>query len=174
MHFIVIGTDHKPQELSSEDKGLSDLLKHALSKQHVVLVAEEVKTSEEVNTFGRQQVGECCWLSIDMNAYERVASGIDAIPREKGPGYDSVTRQDIVVDRYHTQIETIRENFWLDKIFLWLNDHNISDGTVIITCGHNHLEYLAKKIELRGHTVSKEEYLPYNKEERFGKFVICE
>jgi hypothetical protein len=174
LNFVVIGTDHHLQEVDNGDNGLMTLLQSKLSESEVVLIAEETRTSKDVETFGKQLIGNEKWLSIDMNAEERAAAHLGDLPCQQGPGYDPVTHTDIVVNRYHKAIETIRENFWLDKIFNLCDARNISDGTVIITCGHNHLPFLAEKIESRGHTVSQDEYMPYDKVERHSKFKICE
>jgi hypothetical protein len=117
LNFIVIGTDHELQEVGNGDKGLLTLLKSKLLEGEVVLIAEETRTAKDVETFGRQLIGKEKWLSIDMNAEERAAAHLEDFPCEQGPGYDPVTRTDIVVNRYRTAKQTVRENFWLDKIF---------------------------------------------------------
>jgi hypothetical protein len=150
------------------------LLGCLLSANHVVLIAEEVETSKDIDIFGRQLIGDSKWLSIDMTAKERKDAGIDDIPRQCGPGYDLATRRDILVNRYHTKIETIREHFWLERISRWCKDRGLSTGTVIVTCGHNHLEFLREKVESRGHTVTEHECLPYDKEKTHGVFQICD
>ena len=59
MHYVVVGTDHTLQVSTCEDRGLEALLKCILSSFSVVLVAEEVKTSEaaRVNDFETQVHG---------------------------------------------------------------------------------------------------------------------
>ena len=174
MDYIIVGTDHPLQDSASSDTGLRDLLRSIVDTHPVVLIAEEVATSVYVLTFGCELVGENRWLSIDMDDKERKRAGLDDIPLEEGPGYDPITHRDIpLVNRYHTKRETIRETFWLNKIARWCEDRRLSTGTVVITCGHNHLDFLAEKAERRGHTVTKREYMSYDKEAVHGIFTIC-
>ncbi len=173
MNYVVVGTDHDRQKSDSQDKGLQGLLKSIVETNHVVLIAEEVKTSEDVQTFGRQLVGEGKWLSIDMTAQERKDTGIyDVLRSGTGPVYDPVEGQDVRANPYHKRSEGIREVFWLAKIQGWCKGAGISEGTVVITCGHNHLEFLAEKIKRQGHTVTKQEYLPYDKQALHGVFTL--
>jgi hypothetical protein len=67
--YIIVGTDHDLQKSDAEDKGLRDLLRSIVDIHPVVLIAEEVKTSEDVHTFGRELIGERKWLSIDMTIF---------------------------------------------------------------------------------------------------------
>jgi hypothetical protein len=48
-----------------------------------------------------------------------------------------------VISRYHKKSEGVRETFWLGKIDGWCKGAQVSTGTVVITCGHDHLEFLA-------------------------------
>lgn len=73
MDFIIVGTDHRLQTSNSPDTGLKDLLRSIVETHPVVLIAEEVRTSENVHTFGCELIGEDKWLSIDMDARERKA-----------------------------------------------------------------------------------------------------
>lgn len=141
-----------------------------------MLIAEEVKTSEDVHTFGRELIGDSKWLSIDMEIPKRETVGLDDIPCEEGPGYDHITHRDIpLINRYHTMREAIRETFWLDKIARWCEDRELSAGTVVVTCGHNHMRagFLFGKVLQRGHTVETREYLSFDIEARYGVFTIC-
>jgi hypothetical protein len=65
LNYITVGTDHKLQKSDSRDTGLKDLLSTILRNNDVALIAEEVKTSKPVSTFGRELIGEDRWLSID-------------------------------------------------------------------------------------------------------------
>ena len=173
MDYIVIGTDHNLQKADSEDAGVRDLLQSIIASHPVVLIAEEVKTSKEVLTSGYELVGKDKWLSIDMTRGEQKDEGIYDIRNSAvGSARHPVTGDDVRCSPYHKQSEAVRENWWLDKIALWCKEKKVSAGTVVITCGHNHLDFLAEKIEKRGHTVTKREYLPYDKEAVHGLFTI--
>lgn len=172
MHYIIIGTDHDYQKTDSPYAGLRDLLLSILiAHPDVALIAEEVKTSIQVSTFGLKLIGSDKWLSIDMNAKEREESRLDAIPCETGPGDDNLSR----VNRYHTKREAVRETFWLNKITRWCEERAVSTGTVVITCGHNHMRagFLADKVRQRGHTVGMCEYMPFDIDAERGDFKVC-
>jgi hypothetical protein len=176
VNYIIIGTDHTLQKSDSPNTGLRDLLRSIVDTYPVVLIAEEVKTSEDVHTFGRELIGESRWLSIDMKIQEREDEGLYDIPCEEGPGYDHITHRDIpLVNRYHTKREAIRETSWLAKIARWCEDRELSAGTVVVTCGHNHMRagFLSGKVLQRGHTVETREYLSFDIEARYGVFTIC-
>lgn len=177
MDYIIVGTDHSLQKADSTDTGLRDLLQCIIDGHDVVLIAEEVPTSEGkiFRTFGQDLIGDDKWLSIDMDAKERTDEGLGDIPREGGPGYDPVSHSDIQVNRYHKKAEAIRENFWLNKIARWCGDRSLSDGTIVLTCGHNHMRagFLSGKVLQRGHTVTTREYVPFDIEAEFGVFTIC-
>jgi hypothetical protein len=173
VHYIIVGTDHPLQESNAEDTRLRSLLR-SIVDYSVVLIAEEVPTSRDVHTFGCELIGESKWLSIDMTIPERKDAGLDDIPCEEGPGYDPVTHRDIRVNRYHTKRESVREQFWLDKIARWCEDRQLSAGTVVVTCGYNHMhaEFLSDKLRQRGHTVSTHECMNYDID-TLGVFTIC-
>jgi hypothetical protein len=169
--YIIVGTDHPLQESDSPDTRLKDLLQSFMETHSVVLIAEEVKTSEDVHTFGRELIGDDKWLSIDMDKEKRKDTGFYDIPCEEGPGADNFSR----VNRYHTEREAIREDFWLDKIARWCEDRKLSTGTVVVTCGHNHMRAgcLADKLRQRGHRVSTRECMNYDIDGTLGDFTIC-
>lgn len=173
LNYVVVGTDHNLQRADGKDAGLRDLLQSIIASHQVVLIAEEVKTSEDVQTFGCELIGRDKWLSIDMTRDEQKDAGIYDIRNSAvGPVRHPVTGDDVRCSPYHKQSEAVRENRWLDKVALWCEEKNVSAGTVVITCGHNHLDFLAGKIEERGHPVTKREYLPYDKEAVHGLFTI--
>jgi hypothetical protein len=175
VHYIIIGTDHDYQKTASQDTGLRDLLQSILvAHSDVVLIAEEVETSIQVSTFGLKLIGNDKWLSIDMTTLEQKQEGIYHILNSSEPVYDPVTDSDVRANAYHKKSHGKKETFWLNKIERWCNDHQVSDGTIVITCGHNHLDFLAAKIEMRGHSVTKREYLPYDKEAKHGKWTEYE
>jgi hypothetical protein len=171
VHYIIVGTDHPLQESNAEDTSLRDLLQSLIETHPVVLIAEEVKTSEDVPTFGRELVGENKWLSIDMDKEKRMDAGFYDIPCEEGPGDDNVS----CVNRYHRKREAIREDFWLHKIVHWCEERQLSTGTVVVTCGHNHMRagFLSDKLRQRGHTVSTRECMNYDIDAKLGVFTIC-
>ena len=173
MDYIIIGTDHKLQKSDATKTGLRDMLLSIVNKREVVLIAEEVSTSKDISTFGRELIGDAKWLSIDMTTQERKDAGIYEVLRAAvGPGYDPVTHRDIRVNPYHMRAETVRENFWLDRIAKWCEDNQVSAGTIVITCGHNHLKFLSDKVIQRGHNVTTREYVPYDIEAEHGVFQI--
>jgi hypothetical protein len=172
MDYVVVGTDHKLQRADSQDTGLRDLLQSIIASHPVVLIAEEVKTSEDVRTFGRELIGEDKWLSIDMTTQQRKDAGIYEVLRSGGPVRHPVTGNDVRGNVYHKKSEGIRETFWLGKIQGWCKGAKVASGTVVVTCGHNHLKPLAEKIKAQGHSVIEREYLPYDKEAEQGLFVL--
>jgi hypothetical protein len=169
--YIIIGTDHPLQKSDSSDSRLKDLLRSLIETHPVVLIAEEVKTSEEVPTFGLELVGKDRWLSIDMCKQKRKDAGYYDIPCEEGPGDDNFSR----VNRYHTKREAIREDSWLHKIDLWCEERKLSAGTVVVTCGHNHMRagFLVNKLRQRGHQVSTCECMNYDIDATLGVFTVC-
>lgn len=175
MDYVLVGTDHILQCADSKVAGLKPILESIVATHPVVLIAEEIKTSENIRTFGRELIGESKWLSIDMTEEERKATGIYEVLRGGiGPVRHPLSGNDVQANPYHRKSEGVRENFWLDKIEHWCKCKQLSTGTVVITCGHNHLDFLAEKVEKRGNSVSKLEYLPYDKEAAHGLFTIFE
>jgi hypothetical protein len=161
------------QKASNEDPGLRIKLESIISGNQVVLVAEEVNANQTVLTFGHELVGDDKWLSIDMNDQERKDHGIfEQIRIGAVPEWDPETREPRSVVPYYKAAETIRENFWLDRIQQWCNKRGISDGVVVITCGYRHLRFLSEKVIARGHTVSTGEYVPYDIEAVHGVFKV--
>ena len=76
--------------------------------------------------------------------------------------------------RYFRLADGIRENFWLDRIEERCEELEITEGTVVITCGYIHRDYLCEKAKGRGHTVTIEEYLPYDFKDRYGELIVCD
>jgi hypothetical protein len=174
VHYIIVGTNHILQKSDSQDPGLRDLLRSILiAHPDVALIAEEVDTRVKVRTFGLELIGEDKWLSVDMTTPEKKEAGIYHILNSSEPVYDPVTDSDVAANAYHTKSDGKKETFWLNKIERWCEDHQVSDGTIVITCGHNHLKFLTEKVEIRGHSVTKQEYLPYDKEVH-GKWTVYE
>lgn len=169
-----MGTDHTLQESDAPDSGLRDLLVSIQIAHRVVLVAEETKTSADVLTFGRKLVGNERWLSIDMTVQLKKDAGIFEIYNSSRPEQDPVTGFDIRVNPYHRKSEAIRENYWLDGISRWCEERHISEGTIVLVCGDNHVEFIVEKLSARGHTVAVERYLPFDKTARFGPFWVYE
>jgi hypothetical protein len=169
--YIIVGTDHPLQGSDSQDTRLKDLLQSLTETHPVVLIAEEVKTSKDVPTFGRKLIGEDKWLSIDMCKEKRKEEGFYDIPCEEGPGSDNVS----LVNRYHTKREAIREDFWIRELTRWCEDRQIVAGTVVVTCGHNHMRagFLADKLRQLGHKVSTRECMNYDVD-TLGSFIICQ
>jgi hypothetical protein len=171
--YVIVGTDHKLQKSDSKDMGLKQLLSAILQNNDVVLIAEEVETSKSVNTFGRELVGEDKWLPIDMNDKERKDAGIyNRLLHGGAPVRDPRTGNDVQANEYHQVSEGKRENHWLKKIKKWCRAKGISEGTVVLVCGSNHLPFVGSKISKRGHSVVQLEYLTYNKEQEHGLFTI--
>jgi hypothetical protein len=170
--YVIVGTDHPLQKSDSPDTRLKNLLQSLIETHHVVLIAEEVKTSEDdIPVFGRELIGEDKWLSIDMDKKQRKDAGFYDTPCEEGPGDDNVS----LVNRYHKKREAIREDFWLHKIAHWCEERQLSTGTVVVTCGHNHMRagFLSDKLRQRGHNVSTRECMNYDVDAKLGVFTIC-
>jgi hypothetical protein len=160
-YFIVIGTDHELQKTSCKDSGLDDLLRAVCNNNPVCLIAEEVSTSEEVETFGRVLIGQDKWLSIDMNEQERRDAGIYdfLFHRGAGPWRDPLTGKDTQSNVYYLSADGVREDFWLKRIFDWCQSRH-AQGTVIITCGHNHAHSLGYRLAQSDYLAAILEYLP--------------
>ena len=171
MHYIIVGTDHPLQASTSPDTGLRDLLQ-SIVDDSVVLIAEEVPTSYEIHTFGRELIGKDKWLSIDMEKQRQIDQNIYYIRNSSRPEKDPITGAHIWVNAYHKRAEAVREHYWLDNNAQECEQRNISTGTVVLICGDNHTKFVAQKLIARGHTVAHEQYLPFNKEERFGPFWV--
>ena len=172
MDYIIIGTDHPLQKSDAADTRLKDLLQSLIQSHSVVLIAEEVETSNDgIHFFGRELIGEDKWLSIDMDKEKRRDAGFYDIPCEEGPGDDNISP----VNRYHAKKEAIREDFWIHNIAAWCEQHQLSAGTVVVTCGHNHMRagFLSEKLTQLGHKVSTLECMNYDVDAKFGAFTIC-
>jgi hypothetical protein len=168
--FITIGTDHN---LQKSDSGLRDILRSVLQNNPVVLIAEEVETKTPVNTFGRELIGKDRWLSVDMEEQERKDAGIyNTLLHTGSPVRHPSTGRDVSGNEYHLISEGKRENHWLNKIEQWCKKNGITDGTIVLVCGHNHLPFVGAKISARGHSVVQLEYVPYDKEKEQGLFTI--
>jgi hypothetical protein len=168
MHYYIIGTDHDLQIAANPDVGLKLLLEFVIDSNDVVLIAEEV-IDKNVITFGRQIVGEAKWLPIDMNEAQRKQAGIFGKlehPRDKALGPNGY----YPINPYLSRSEGVREDFWIKRIEERCAES--SYGTVIVTCGHNHLPFLAGRVIEKHHSVTLDEYLSYDKAERNGPFVV--
>jgi hypothetical protein len=155
MHYHIIGTDHKYQTRRGGTRGLFDLMEEYKKSHPVVLIAEEVDADAmRVDAFGKELIGPDRWLSIDMTEQERRDAGI----------YDVL--KDCEDHVYHKAAQGKRENHWLDKIQTWCAANGESEGTVIITCGLNHVPYLRDKAIDRKHTVTTDIFLPPDYEKK--------
>jgi hypothetical protein len=174
MEYIIIGTDHGRQRSDFYDTGLRDKLQEYIRTKNVVLIAEEVQTSEHVQTFGQDLVGDDKWLSIDMDDNERKKAGIyDELFNRNAVYYDPETGEFSRINRYYKRADGIRETFWIDRIEAWCKERHVTGGTVIITCGHNHRTYLAEKLTFRNpmNNVVIDEYVSDNMEASQGPFT---
>ena len=79
------------------------------------------------------------YLQVDLFDSEWASHGIDWEMRAR---LDAVSLQNTDVRLSHA--DSIRENFWLDKI-----ENSIQDGAVLIICGFLHLDFLASNIHAR-------------------------
>jgi len=173
VNFILVLTAHNLQKADCSDTGLRDKLESIISANPVVLVAEEVNADEDVWTFGRELIGEDKWVSIDMDARQRKEHRIFEALRYGGPEPDPETGAFCRVNRYCRHAEGIRENFWLDRIEEECRELQITKGTIVVTCGHNHGLFLAEKVRARGHSVSLDEYPHQDWQAINGKLVVC-
>src|SRR5580658_8913291 len=156
MHYHIIGTDHFCQLSDYMDKGLSTIIeKYMKINPNVILIAEEVCADDgDVCTFGKKLIGADKWLSIDMTDAERKVAGIYDLLTKPPVYFDMKLRKPAERNIYYYYSEAKREIYWLNKIEAWCSERGLSEGTVIVTCGINHLEYLQEKAEARSHTVT--------------------
>jgi hypothetical protein len=178
MHYAIVGTDHDLQKADSRDKGLAEKLGAILGAGGVALIAEEVDAHPDVNTFGRElsrvTIGENRWLSIDMDDRERDDAGISGVLANRANCPDWRNGKFVQVYRYFSSADGIRENFWLNRIAERCQELGIASGKIVITCGYIHRHYLSDKARERGHSVTVEEYLPYDFKKRYGELIICD
>jgi hypothetical protein len=148
MHYAIVGIDHELQKADSPDRGLEEKIANIIRRGEVVLVAEEVDANREVYTFGRElsrrMIGEGRWLSIDMKDGQRRDAGIyDELAERRVPDFSKLPPAPVC--RYFRRADGIRENFWLDRIGERCVELEISEGTVVITCGYVHRHHLCQK-----------------------------
>jgi hypothetical protein len=179
MHYAIVGTDHELQRSDSADKGLEKKIAAIITGGGVAFVAEEVDANKDVDTFGRElsrkMIGENTWLSIDMTDGRRKDAGIYDVlePNSRyAPGFRN--GKFFPACRYFRRADGIREDFWLDRIEERCKELEITEGTVVVTCGYMHSHYLREKARKRGHTVTLEEYLPYDSKDRHGELIVCD
>jgi len=179
MHYAIVGTDHELQRADSADKGLEKKIAAMITGGGVAFVAEEVDTNKDVGTFGRElsrkMIGENRWLSIDMTDGRRKDAGIYDVlePNSRyAPGFRN--GKFFPACRYFRRADGIRENFWLDRIDERCKELGMTEGTVVVTCGYMHRHYLCEKAGERGHTVTLDEYLPYDLKDRHGELIVCD
>jgi hypothetical protein len=145
VHYYIIGTDHKYQR---KDAGLRAVMEAVVGdvKNHcVVLIAEEVNSNVpdyQQKSVGRDIAGNSIpWLPIDMTLQEQRDKGIfddleNAVKLRNEEGRNV----------YYAHANTVREKHWLRKIRRACQGRAIKDGTILITCGRNRLEFLAEKL----------------------------
>jgi hypothetical protein len=149
LHYYIVGTEHRLQVPSplraAPDVRLRDLMQDIINKKNVVLIAEEVDPNKDVQSFGRKLIGDEKWRSIDMTRCDQHEAGI----------FDDLEEayrilRDTGRNVYHKRANSIREYVWLDRVRHFLEQHQTEDGVVLITCGRNHLEFLAQKVAKMG------------------------
>jgi hypothetical protein len=177
MHYAIIATDHDLQKADSTHRGLEERLATIIGRGGVVLIAEEVDANKHVDTFGRdlsrKLIGENRWLSIDMTNDQRKNAGIyEELVDRNVPDFREVPP--LLVCRYFRRADGIRENFWLDRIEEKCAELKMTEGTVVITCGHIHGHHLCEKAKGRGYVVTLEEYLPLDFRGRCGNLIVCD
>jgi hypothetical protein len=176
MHYVIVATYHDLQKTDSIDDGLAQKLATIIGMGRVVLIAEEVDANTNVDTFGRRlsrTIGQNRWLSIDMTDVQRRDAGILAqIAGRRLPGYRN--GEFFPATRYYRGADGIRENFWLDRIEDKCQELQVVEGTILITCGYIHGPFLREKAAGRGHVVTLEEYLPYDRESVNGELLVCD
>jgi hypothetical protein len=102
-------------------------------------------------------------LPIDMDDEQRKAAGIyEALCKRPTTVVDENGKD--ILDEYGDpkprnvylrHADGIREEFWLDRV-----EEAQPKGPVLLICGYKHLDFLADKIELRGHCASKKVFPP--------------
>jgi len=156
LHFCIIGTQHPRQRTS----GLKNEMQSICERSHVVLIAEEVNANaphSKQRTVGRDLAGtlRIHWLPIDMTFDEqRDACIFDDLEQEAASRMEGR-------NVYYTRANSMREDYWLQKIQDECVRLRISAGTVLIICGRNHQEFVADKAAKLG--VGKVEPVEYPK-----------
>lgn len=170
MQYHIVGTEHWRQQ---NDSGLRAKLHLIIEKSHIVLIAEEIDINK-ANHLQRSQGRELAnqhnpvipWIPVNMTFEQEKTAGIfDAL--------DLASKLQRHRNVYAKLANGIRENHWLDQIQEKCKEDAINEGTVLITCGRNHLDFLAAKAEQRGFVVVKDEY-PDGLGEKLGRLQILD
>ncbi len=148
MHYYILGTDHtlqEPDRRTPAAKALAyrEMLRTVIREHSPVLIAEEINANrpdEKQNPIGRQLAASIPWISVDMTFPEQREAHIFEDLDE-----DSRLRDEEDRNTYHVCANTVREKHWLTKIQQEIDRLKLLNGTVLITCGRNHLEFLADK-----------------------------
>jgi hypothetical protein len=170
MQCYIVGTEHWRQR---KDPKLRARLQLIIEKTHVVLIAEEIdvnKANHLQQSQGRELAGQqnpiIPWIPINMTFGQEKAAGIFK-------ALEDASKLQRHRNVYAKHANAIRENHWLDQIEAKCNEDAIKAGTVLITCGRNHLDFLAAKAEQRGFAVVKDEY-PEGLGGKLGKLEILD
>jgi hypothetical protein len=148
MKYVILGTSHTvqdSQELESSALAIID-------KQETRLIAEEYPCDSQSRVCAMAKRQHIPYLQIDLFGNEWAGHGIDWEMRVR---VDAPCLQNVDVRLSHA--DSIRENFWLDKI-----EGSLKDGLVLLICGYLHLDFLESEIRARGGAVAEKCTYPTN------------
>ena len=140
MEYIVLGTSHTVQESGQFESWTATII----DKHKVKLIAEEYPCDSQSRVGAMAKRRHIPYLQVDLFSSEWAAHGIDWEMKMR----DAPCLQNVDVRFSHA--DSIRENFWLDKV-----ENSRIDGAVLIICGYLHLDFLAKNIHVRGGIVAE-------------------
>lgn len=157
MKVLIVGVFHNHQgKKSSADSdevqlakdALESLVREAIESRQVKFIGEESKHGLETVAKQLADQQEIRWVNIDMTDDEARAAGIaDASARnEKRRCFDEDT---VTFKECRIPEDEIRERFFIDKI----NEESGNADSVLIVCGHGHVEALRAKFGERGEQV---------------------
>lgn len=139
IEYAMLGTSHLIQDSPKFGAPVND----AIRKLAITFVAEE-HTCDTISVacFTAKRL-HIPYLQIDLFPDEWCAHGIDWEMKARSQA-SCFREQDIRL----SHADTLRENFWLDRI-----EKGLGRGRVLIICGYLHLDFLADKIRARGATL---------------------
>lgn len=148
MEYIILGTSHIVQESGKFESCAAAIL----NRYEIRLVAEEYLCDTESRICSMAKRRHIPYLQVDLWPNEWAEYGID---REMKTRSDAPCMQNVDIRLSHA--DSIRENFWLDKIEICLKA-----GSVLVICGYLHLDFVAGNIQARGSLVAEKCTYPAN------------
>jgi hypothetical protein len=142
--YYIVGTKHL---LQRRDLGLKAFLECVLSTHSVALIAEEALASEPKlvgRDLGREH--NIPWIPVDMTVGQQEQAGI-AQDLDKAYRLMSLDNK---LNLYPKHANDVRHEYWLQTIEGKCLERKIEDGTILVTCGRNHLEFFSEEVRKRG------------------------